>query len=163
MTADRSGIRARLAAATPGPWSTEPSPPDWPGREGSVVVTPDGDLGGDYLDEADADLIAHAPADLAALLAELDAKDAALARVRELADEAIRAIGTGGHSHWRSGGAGGSCSSCDRATAERDRLRAALDGDGTPGPTNATDAPRVAKRTADGASSNSRSTDGGNS
>jgi len=136
MTADRSGIQARLAAATPGPWVVEPSKY----VSGRYVVAE----GGRQIRHAtetspvDADLIAHAPADLAALLAELDAKDAALARVRELADDPYRITRNR--------------SVVQREYVLADDLRAALDGDGTPGPANATNAPTVAKRTADGGS-----------
>ena len=43
-----------------------------------------------------------------------------------VARQAIESVGIGGHGHWREGGAGGKCSSCDAAHAERARLSALL-------------------------------------
>lgn len=60
-------IEQRLAAATPGPWElgkVTPMPDGWPGFYADVEPN----IGGG-LDPQDAELIAHAPADLAALLA----------------------------------------------------------------------------------------------
>lgn len=77
---DVGPIRARLAAATPGPWGIQgahmdyqiiargPSVNGW--STGPVIV--DVDVRGGRPTEKDADFIAHAPADIAALLAELD-------------------------------------------------------------------------------------------
>jgi hypothetical protein len=81
-------IKARLAAATPGPWRWS----DTPIGEGATLRSPsvedetveswerahiidDGSAGGEYssmLKAPDADLIAHAPADLAFLLEEVE-------------------------------------------------------------------------------------------
>ena len=65
-------IRARLDAATPGPWEV------W--ENGTMVCAPDHDAPGAYHDIAlafpslgDQDLIAHAPADIAWLLALAEA------------------------------------------------------------------------------------------
>lgn len=75
-------IAGRLEAATPGPWTVDVQGPDW-----ARVTTPSGGaLGcGDAVGDAsfftrDADLIAHAPADLAALLG-------VVRTVAELADD----------------------------------------------------------------------------
>lgn len=78
MTIDLDAIRGRLEAATPGPWTTGgifdprgPNPkqsvwgPTAPGMQSGVLVV-------DRAPKADATLIAHAPADIAALLDEVD-------------------------------------------------------------------------------------------
>ncbi len=72
MTDRLTEIRARLAAATPGPWER------W--KDGMRVwsrVPPDAPFGVDvadvYASHATADLIAHAPADIAFLLSENEA------------------------------------------------------------------------------------------
>ena len=60
-------IEERLASATPGPWEigvVEPMPDGWPGAYAAVEPNIAGGL-----DPLDAELIAHAPADLAALVA----------------------------------------------------------------------------------------------
>lgn len=70
-----SEIEGRLAAATPGPWLKDSDEPyivmkpdspgsDWDGREVARVLRDDYGL----FEEADTDLIAHAPTDLAALI-----------------------------------------------------------------------------------------------
>lgn len=81
---DLEAIKARLAAATPGPWSD-----DWTGRgpldthwscqpDYKEIIRMEGSdsWGGCNhslrCDAADASLIAHAPADLAALVAEVE-------------------------------------------------------------------------------------------
>lgn len=59
-------IEQRLANATPGPWemgAVEPMPDGWPGAYAAVEPNIAGGL-----DPLDADLIAHAPTDLAALV-----------------------------------------------------------------------------------------------
>lgn len=79
-------IEARLAAATLLPWMKDPDDPDKVlhstngGFDGTVIATVQRD---DYglFEEANTDLIAHAPADLAALVAVVKA-------VREVADDA---------------------------------------------------------------------------
>lgn len=66
-----SEIEARLTAATPGPWElgeVTPMPDGWPGFYADVEPN----IGGG-IDPHDADLIAHAPADLAAFLAVVKA------------------------------------------------------------------------------------------
>lgn len=78
MSIDLDAIRERLEAATPGPWTTGgifdprgPNPkqsvwgPTAPGMQSGVLVV-------DRAPKADATLIAHAPADIAALLAEVE-------------------------------------------------------------------------------------------
>jgi hypothetical protein len=73
----REAIRQRLAAATPGPWKKRA--PGWlgPDRHKWRCVffgpSPDEPYTTSPLVPADADLIAHAPTDLAALLAVADA------------------------------------------------------------------------------------------
>lgn len=71
MTED--GIKARLAAATPGPWFARPNDliggwcvrtADTPPSEGPGEVA-------DFIREEDARFIAHAPEDLAALIEEV--------------------------------------------------------------------------------------------
>lgn len=85
--ADIAAIRRRLAAATPGPWhrvSWDDCPdPAYTDRiigaraeDGGVIFV------GDTNTSADADLVAHAPADLAALAARVAAMDADLATRR---------------------------------------------------------------------------------
>lgn len=81
-----SEIEARLAAATPGPWEADVFPvrkrsrktgrvlayrPE-DGSVGSVSVIPSDGMYG-VMDGPDAELIAHAPADLAALVAVVKA------------------------------------------------------------------------------------------
>lgn len=84
---DRIGqIKARLAAATPGPWDSMPDvvtgQPNWIlGRTASpddgyygttdVLRIADENLDGSYLSDEDANFIAHTPEDIAYLLAEL--------------------------------------------------------------------------------------------
>ena len=76
-------IRARVEAATPGPWKVQTDSDDdpdnyWPWRvitddETGVIVD---FTGGDIPPDEDAALIANAPADLAWLTRELDAATA---------------------------------------------------------------------------------------
>lgn len=85
-TPDYAAIRARLDAATPGPWEA-----DDPIDGDSVVMVPGlsclghcpdcGTRAG--FDPGDADLIAHAPADLAALLVENQRLRDAIQAVRD--------------------------------------------------------------------------------
>lgn len=91
MTARHKAIRAALAAATPGPWHA------WDRGIGHEVhVGPDCaveparcyELNGQFRETfagADARLIANAPTWLAELLAEVEAADQAVQRVRDLA------------------------------------------------------------------------------
>ena len=87
--ADIASIRQRLAAATPGPWYRMVAY-DCDGADilTRTVLTADPSYGGykafvaDAYYEADADLITHAPGDLAALLAELEAARATLSDPR---------------------------------------------------------------------------------
>lgn len=89
MPLDLAAIKARLAAATPGPWRQQlcacgSDCDDHASVKagGSLVVT--------CAPDADADLIAHAPQDLAALIAEverlravLDSSSSALTEIAE--------------------------------------------------------------------------------
>ena len=66
-------IRARLAAATPGPWKSwiEGQEGAWGGSPGVMVPATSG---GDFIEAGrpeDAEFIAHAPADIAYLLSLL--------------------------------------------------------------------------------------------
>jgi hypothetical protein len=78
-------IRARLEAATPGPWEASPAPdyPDpgigfaWDVMRGREVVA------GAPMVGTDADLIANAPADLAYLLGEVERMRAALYKISQ--------------------------------------------------------------------------------
>jgi hypothetical protein len=73
---DLEPIRARLAAATPGPWEAEHR-----GFEVYETHTAHGDLVAEAsLQISDAELIAHAPADLAALADEVESLRRELAR-----------------------------------------------------------------------------------
>ena len=77
---DLEAIKARVAKATPGPWEWR----IWARRHilqhhdgpkaSHVVLETQGDAGAEYpcASEADRDLIQNAPADLAALIAEID-------------------------------------------------------------------------------------------
>ena len=77
-TLDIEAIKTRLAAATPGPWVSNWSQPSGDERcEQILAENGDEVVGALWYDglhlavnEKDADLIAHAPADIAALLAE---------------------------------------------------------------------------------------------
>lgn len=89
-TTDLEAIKARLAAATPGPWDTDgstvwaevivPDPRDQTGQTPMQDRELVAESGG-----ADAHLIAHAPEDLAALLAENE-------RLRAVAEAALDAL-----------------------------------------------------------------------
>jgi hypothetical protein len=80
MTPDLEAIKARLAAATPGPWIYD----EWYGTEdgGWAAIGPHHEAGEGECDEPDGEpherakrdgaLIAHAPTDLAALVAEVE-------------------------------------------------------------------------------------------
>ena len=65
-------IRARLDAATPGPWERHPSEPWIYVRRGPFTVNIIGTQLRAAQQHGDADLIAHAPADIAWLLAEVE-------------------------------------------------------------------------------------------
>ena len=91
MTEDE--IKARLAAATPGPWFARPNDliggwcvrtADTPPSEGPGEVA-------DFIREEDARLVAAAPADIAALLAEVERLRAEAHELRLMAEEAARA------------------------------------------------------------------------
>lgn len=98
MTPDLDPIRARLAAATPGPWHSWDRGIGYEVHKGraadclseygvgmeSCTELNDGFRGTFRM--ADADLIANAPADLAALVAEVERLREAVERVRALAD-----------------------------------------------------------------------------
>lgn len=82
-------IRARLEAATPGPWHVDGEPYEVKSlvqyaREGEVIV-------GTYISDVverdeDATFIANAPTDIARLLAALDAVHALASDLEQLAD-----------------------------------------------------------------------------
>ena len=96
-----AAIRARLDAATPGPWKISGELPDYEhytricveswifdAIDIDVPVCPDGFTKGE-IDErdnpqADAALIAHAPTDIAALLDAIAARDAEIERLRKI-------------------------------------------------------------------------------
>jgi hypothetical protein len=102
--ADIAAIRARLAAATPGPWRVHSrgdvaliDPRQWP----AWAVADDPDGGEDDFERlvaeataADADLIAHAPTDLAALLDEVERLRAQVDDYRTLAAGMVRLLDT---------------------------------------------------------------------
>jgi hypothetical protein len=70
-------IRARLAAATPGPWRSRPhQQPEY--RYVAFSTKRDEWYTTSPLEPADADFIAHAPADIAALLAVAEAAETLL-------------------------------------------------------------------------------------
>ena len=92
MTADLAAIRARLAAATPGPWVAETSEVTmddrslWRMRRDTQPQVP---LHlSSVMSSANADLIASAPADLAALCDEVEA----LTARAERAESAIQRV-----------------------------------------------------------------------
>ena len=107
MKRDIAAIKARLDAATPGPWTWTPMDDGYycvlVGANGTEVID-DGSHGGEYggmtTDSPDAIFIAHAPADIAALLARVAELEKALAAVgselawtKHVADRALAAIG----------------------------------------------------------------------
>lgn len=65
---DLEPIKARLAAAAPGPWYVTSEDGIGDERGAAIAVGPYG-VG---IDEPDAALIAHAPTDIAALIAEVE-------------------------------------------------------------------------------------------
>jgi len=81
-------IRARLEAATPGPWMVDPDdaavvmrpderhPNGWDGV--MIAVAKGGEMEATFI----ADLIAHAPTDLAFLLSRLESAEARIAKAR---------------------------------------------------------------------------------
>ena len=79
-TIDLEPIKERLAAATPGPWRVWTDPDPTKVRATAVEtawchgdIEGDTELITDYLPtDADAEMIAHAPSDLAALVAEVE-------------------------------------------------------------------------------------------
>lgn len=75
MTADRAAIRARWEAATPGPWRVDEWSKTFDVGAATLHVA---QCLHDPRGEADAEAIAHAPTDVAALLADLDAAEALL-------------------------------------------------------------------------------------
>ena len=104
MTLDLEPIRARLAAATPGPWHTYGNTlaaelgrctcsPHYGAHEAHCGLEEIGQVM-----ESDAELIAATPADLAALLAEVERLRETVQRVREMhqprpyADDDLRAV-----------------------------------------------------------------------
>ena len=100
---DLEAIKARLSAATPGPWRRDGNHrAKVRGGDGDTltrVVPESSDEPWSPTDEANADLIAHAPGDIAALVAEVERLRADNARImleaerhRRIADEAIERI-----------------------------------------------------------------------
>jgi len=99
--ADLTVIKARLAAATPGPWSSLAAKPGWDADVGIIApgcecvlaecfceFKAKGDRHPEWA-EANAVLIAHAPTDLAALIEEVE-------RLREK----IRQDQLNNHAYW---------------------------------------------------------------
>lgn len=89
-------IRERLDAATEGPWmpdNDEPgyviAPGDPSGWDGYLIASTVDHDGGLFVQEHNAELIAHAPQDLTALLAEVERLRNELAKAREVTDEKI--------------------------------------------------------------------------
>lgn len=74
-TPDRDAIRRRLEAATPGPWG-------FSGGEWGDVGTGTETIAHDIQNPADGDFIAHAPADIAALLAYTERLEKAMGDIR---------------------------------------------------------------------------------
>lgn len=104
MTVDKEAIKVRLEAATPGPW-------EWWGDELRAKLDLDSPIVGEPMvggcgepewdvSAADADLIAHAPADIAALLAELELAETCAKQLRD---------------HVRGGSSALDCDACSRA------------------------------------------------
>jgi hypothetical protein len=91
-TLDLEPIKARLAAATPGPWRVWTDPDPTKVRATAVEtawchgdIEGDTELITDYLPtDADAEMIAHAPEDLAALVAEVERLRGQIDAVRAL-------------------------------------------------------------------------------
>jgi hypothetical protein len=101
LDVDLDAIRRRLAAATPGPWSNDGSSvSDWRDHTFTMEWTPNGegvDEHGKAVNaraRADADLIAHAPADLAACLARIAADARLLYLARHADDPAVLGLVT---------------------------------------------------------------------
>lgn len=89
-------IRERLDAATPGPWrpdNDEPgyviAPGDPSGWDGYLIASTVDHDGGLFVQEHNAELIAHAPQDLADLLAEVERLRGVLAKAREVTEEKV--------------------------------------------------------------------------
>lgn len=78
---DLEAIKARLAAATPGPWAVF-NRCFVVTRSGDVIVSTQSHPYQKRMDE-DLALIAHAPADIAALIAEVEQLRGTLLRMRE--------------------------------------------------------------------------------
>ena len=99
MTLDLDPIRARLAAATPGPWEVDEC-----SEETTVIVAGSdltiicSELWQGWEGTQDAALIANAPTDMAALVAEVERLRESVQRVREVhqprpyADDDLRAV-----------------------------------------------------------------------
>jgi flavin-dependent dehydrogenase len=87
---DLEAIKARLSAATPGPWRRDGNHrAKVRGGDGDTltrVVPESSDEPWSPTDEANADLIAHAPGDIAALIAEVE-------RLREVNDGYLLEMG----------------------------------------------------------------------
>lgn len=87
---DLDAVKARLAKATPGPWEWSVRPKRhilvhrFSARGFFTVLETQGDVEADYpcAKDADRDLIEHAPADLAALVAEVERLRAEVERAR---------------------------------------------------------------------------------
>lgn len=89
-------IRERLDAATPGPWmpdNDEPgyviAPDDPSGWDGYLIARTVDHDGGLFVQEHNAELIAHAPQDLADLLAEVGRLRGELAKAREITEDKV--------------------------------------------------------------------------
>lgn len=77
-TTQEQAIRARLAAATEGPWTVDDDDPEYiifpekGGYDGLVIAKVADQDGALFPVEHNGQFIAHAPTDIAALLAEID-------------------------------------------------------------------------------------------
>jgi hypothetical protein len=84
-TVNLSAIEARAAAASPGPWVVHTSGGSWDIYEGVPVTTL---ILSAHRHEQDATFVAHARADIPALVGEVQRLEAALAAMRDAVDAA---------------------------------------------------------------------------
>ncbi|WP_164700876.1 hypothetical protein [Modestobacter sp. KNN46-3] len=126
-TVDLTPIKARLAAATPGPWSGEYHQWDQDVASHVTLWVAGDDADGFPRDEdetlptaADVDLFEHAPADLAALTAEVERLRAQVAELLPYAQAGAEAL------DYREpyGPVDGHEALCDRADEMSDRIAA---------------------------------------
>ena len=122
MTLDLDPIRARLAAATPGPWERVPAIVSDTRPADCYDIWAADDWLCANIHHTDAALIANAPADMAALLAEVERLRETVAHVRGVAESWRDGFGPGSHVE---GVMGRQVVSVDHATST---ILAALDG-----------------------------------